>query len=110
MLLAATLPSVLFCIVTLTALVTFAVLLYIRANKKDNPTAKSSGDCGPKATKEIKEVYYTTVKSNSNDGQKATKEIEEVYYSTIDLSTCAVDPQMEKNCAYGDICIHRMAT
>ena len=74
-------------------------------------TVKSSDyDDGPKATKEIEEVYYTTVKSSGDDGSKVTKEIEEVYYSTIDLSTCAVDPQMEKNCAYGDICIHRMTT
>ena len=129
MLLAATLSLVLFCAVSLTALVTFAILLYIRANKKGNPAAKSNGDDrrvatkeieevyyatvkssnhddGTKETKEIEKVYYTAVKSKGDDGSKVTKEIEEVYYSTIDLSTCAVDPQMEKNCAYGDICIH----
>ena len=99
MLLAAILPLVLFCVVLLTALATFAILLYIRANK--NPAVKSNGDAGPKANKEIEEVY--TVKSNGDDGSKVTKEIEEVYYSTIDLSTCTVDPQMVKNRAYGDV-------
>ena len=101
MLLAAILPLVLFCVVLLTALATFVILLYIRANK--NPAVKSNGDAGPKTNKEIEEVYYTTVKSNGDDGSKVTKEIEEVYYSTIDLSTCTVDPQMVKNRAYGDV-------
>ena len=92
MLLAATLPSVLFCAVLLTALITLALLLYFRANKKsrktssdevtDNPAMKDNGDNEPNATKE------------------------EVYYSTVGLRACAADPQtlkMEKNCAYEEV-------
>ena len=86
MLLAAALPLVLFCVVSLTASVMFAVLLYIiRAKKKANAAVP--------------------MKSNHDDRERATKEIEEVYYDTIDLNA-SVDPQilnMEKNCAYGEI-------
>ena len=92
MLLAATLPSVLFCVVLLTALMTLALLLYFRANKKsrktssdevtDNPAMKDNGDNEPNGTKE------------------------EVYYSAVGLRACAADPQMlkmEKNCAYEEV-------
>ena len=150
MLLATTLPSVLFCVLLLIVLV---VLCYIRTNKRDNPAVKSKCDNRPKATNEdieevyyatvgskhddkpeIEEAYYTTVRSKHDDKPEATNEIDyeeayyatvkgicndgsreingqEVYYSTIDICTCAVDPQMldmEMNCSYGDIRMHRM--
>ena len=137
-LLAITLPLVLFCVVLLTALVIFAVLVRLyssRATKKGNPSVKtdkrSQGPGEPDATNEFEtgyytavrnkqkhdlkatneidseEVYYSTVKSVHDTGPNATNENEEAFYSTIiDLSTCAVDPQiveMEKNSAYGSV-------
>ena len=127
--LAAALPSssVLFFVVLLSALV---VLCCIKANKRDNPAVKSKGDNGPKLTNggieevyyatvgsknddkpEIEEAYYNTaVKGICSDGSRELK-AQEVYYNTIDISTQAVDPQtlvMEKNCAYGNIRMHRM--
>ena len=78
--LAATLPSVLFCVVLLTVLVTFSFLCYIRANNRDNPAVKRSCDNRSKATNEdIEEVYYATVGSKHDD----KPEIEEAYYATV---------------------------
>ena len=128
-LLATTLPLVLLCVVLSTALimVTVVILCYSRANKRGNPAVKSRTWCDnrPKATNEfedttvgskhgdkpeIEEAYYATVKSICDDGSKEIKG-QEVYYSTIDICTCAVDPltfDVEKNCAYGNVRMHRM--
>ena len=71
-------------------------------------TVKSKQDDKPETTSnEIEEAYYTAVKGICNDGSKGINS-QEVYYSTIGISTRAVDPQMEINCSYEDIRIHRM--
>ncbi len=66
----------------------------------------------PEAATEIEEAYYATVSSIRDDGSREIGKDQGVYYNTIDISTRAVDPQtldLERNCAYGPSCMHRMA-
>ena len=115
---------------------------YRRATKKDNLSVKSKqsqdlDELESNTTNEIEvayyttehehdlketnetedtEVYYSTVKSARDAGPNVTNENEysEVFYNTIiDLSKCAVDPQiikMEENSAYGNVrCTEELA-